>query len=87
MRSGSMVNALRKAREDLPTGENRVFGLSNVLMLLNGMLRYRHLDFSDGDLDEIERTIHGLDEHPFLIPIKISAIRASRLAGRPPARA
>jgi hypothetical protein len=30
-------------------------------------------------LDEIERLTHGLQEHLFLIPAKIAAIRASRL--------
>jgi hypothetical protein len=30
-------------------------------------------------LDEIERLIHGLSEHTFLIPAKIAAIRATRL--------
>jgi hypothetical protein len=80
IRAGFLAEALRKARRDLPTGEQRVFGLSNVLMLLNGMLRYRHPDLTSEDLDEIERMIHGLDEHPFLIPTKIAAIRANRLA-------
>jgi hypothetical protein len=49
-------------------------------MILNGLLRYRHPDFTDQMLDEIERMTHGLEEHPFLIPAKIAAIRASRLA-------
>jgi len=30
-------------------------------------------------LDKIERLTHGLKEHPFLIPDKLAAIRASRL--------
>ncbi len=76
---GSHAEALQKARRDLPAGESNVFGLSNILMLLNGLLKYRHPDFTNQMLDEIERTIHGLDEHPFLIPAKIAAIRASRL--------
>jgi len=77
---GLLGDALRKAKRDLPDGEARVFGLSNVLMLLNGLLKYRHPDFTNEMLDEIERTVHGLKEHPFLIPAKIAAIRASRLA-------
>jgi len=63
----------------LPADERKVFGLSNVLMLLNGLLKYRHLDSTNDMLDEIERMIHGLDEHPFLIPARIAPIRASRL--------
>lgn len=76
---GALPVALRKARRDLPEGETRFFGLSNVLMLLNGLLRFRHPDFSNEMLEDIERMIHGLTEHTFLIPAKIAAIRASRL--------
>ena len=80
-RTDSLPDALQKARRGLPVGESRVFGLSNTLMLLNGLLKYRHLDFTNQMLDEIERMIHGLDEHPFLIPAKLAAIRTSRLSG------
>src|SRR6185295_16030040 len=76
----SLPDALQKARRDLQAGESRVFGLSNILMLLNVLLKYRHPDFTNQMLDEIERMIHGLNEHPFLIPAKIAAIRASRLS-------
>ncbi len=75
---GSPPAALQKARASLPTGESKVFGLSNALMFLNGLLKYRHPDFTNDMLDEIERTIHGLDERPALIPAKLAAIRASR---------
>lgn len=76
---GALPVALRKARRDLPEGETRFFGLSNVLMLLNGLLKYRYPDFTNELLDDIERMIHGLIEHTFLISAKITAIRASRL--------
>jgi hypothetical protein len=78
-RMGSLTQALQKARRDLPAGEGRVFGLSNVLMLLNGLLKYRHPDFTNEMLDETERLTHGLNEHTFMIPGKIAAIRAGRL--------
>jgi hypothetical protein len=80
---GALADALQKARRDLPS-EKRVFGLSNILMLLNGLLKYRHLDFTSQMLDEIERMIHGLGEHPFMIPGKIAAIRARRLSAADP---
>jgi hypothetical protein len=74
-------DALHRAiRCDLHAGESQVFGLSNILMLLNGLLKYRYPDFTNQMLDEIERAIHGLNEHPFLIPAKIAAIRATRLS-------
>lgn len=76
---GSLTQALEKARRDLPVGEMKAFGLSNVLMLLNGLLKYRHPDFTNQMLDEIERLMHGLNEHTFMIPGKIAAIRAGRL--------
>jgi hypothetical protein len=79
-RIGALPQALRKARH-LPQGETRVFGLSNVLMLLNGLLKFLYPDFSNDSIDEIERLTHGLTEHIFLIPAKIAAIRASRLKG------
>lgn len=84
-RVGRLNDALVRARERLPVGEQRVFGLSNVLMLLNGLLKYRHTDFLVSDLDNIERFIHGLEEHPFRIPEKLAAVRAARLtSGTPP---
>jgi hypothetical protein len=76
---GALDEALQKARRDLPENETRFYGLSNVLMLLNGLLRYRYPDFSNQMLDEIERMTHGLNEHLFLIPARLAAIRASRL--------
>lgn len=82
-RIGLLDEALQKARRSLPTDEQRVFGLSNVLMLLNGLLKYRYSEFSPGDLDNIERFIHGLDEHPFRIPEKLAAVRAARLSASP----
>lgn len=77
---GFLPDALSKAKVDLPTGESKVFGLGNVLMLLNGLLKYRHPDFTNAMLDDIERMLHGLDEYQFRIPSKIAAIRASRLS-------
>jgi hypothetical protein len=76
---GYLSQALEKAKCDLPMGETRVFGLGNVLMLFNGLLRYRHNDFTNSMLDELERFIHELSEHTFLISEKIAAIRAMRL--------
>jgi hypothetical protein len=76
---GSLGPALQKAKQALPAGETRVFGLSNILTLLNGLLKYRHSDFTNPMLDEIERFTHGLNEHLSLIPAKIAAIRTNRL--------
>lgn len=77
---GALPDALSKAKQALPTSETKAFGLSNVLMLLNGMLKYRHPDFTNSMLDDIEKMLHGLEEHQFMIPAKIAAIRTSRLS-------
>src|SRR6266576_1250280 len=53
--------------------------LKDALMLLNGLLRYRHPDFTNEMLDDIERFLVGLKEHPFQIPEKLAAIRTARL--------
>jgi hypothetical protein len=79
---GKLSEALASAKANLPQGEIKVFGLSNVLMLLNMLLRYRYPDFDDEALDQIERFLRGLNEHPFQIPEKIAAIRAMRLRER-----
>jgi hypothetical protein len=78
-KTGKLAAALEKAKADLPQGEIKEFGLSNTLMMLNGLLRYRHPDFTTEMLDDIEKFVHGLREHPFQIPEKIAAIRAARL--------
>lgn len=80
---GRLRDALEKAKANLPQGEIKVFGLSNALMLLNGLLRYRHPAFTNEMLDDIERFLVGLNEHTFQIPEKLAAIRTARLmAGR-----
>lgn len=76
---GHFPEALAAAKKALPQGEIKAFGLSNVLMLLNGSLRYRHPDFTAEMLDQVEGFVHDLSEHTFLIQEKIAAIRAARL--------
>lgn len=65
------------ARERLLGDEE--YGFSNCLMLLDGLLRLRHPEFSEELLDEIENLIHGTNEHPFAIPERLAAIRVERL--------
>ena len=71
--------ALEAAMFGLAENDRKDFGLSNVLMMLNGLLRYRHPDFTSDMLDTIERFLQGSQEHSFRIPRKIAAIRAQRL--------
>jgi hypothetical protein len=78
-KAGNLREALERAKAKLPQGEMNAFGLSNTLMLLNGLLRYRYPDFSNELLDEIEKFLKGMNEHAFQIPEKIAAIRTMRL--------
>ena len=81
---GLLQEALDAAMFGLPEGDQKEFGLSNALMVFNGLLRYRHQDFTSESLDDIERFLQGSAEHPFRIPQKIAAIRAQRLlTGKP----
>lgn len=74
-----LQEALQAAMFGLPEGDQKEFGLSNVLMAINGLLRYRHQDFTSAMLDDIDRFLQGSTEHSFRIPQKISEIRAQRL--------
>lgn len=76
---GRLREGLERAKAKLPQGEMVAFGLSNTLMLFNGLLRYRHVDFTNDMLDDIEKFLLGLNEHPFQVPEKIAAIRTGRL--------
>jgi hypothetical protein len=78
-RLGFLEEALETAKFGLPENDMKTHGLSNVLMMFNGLLRYRHPDFTPLMLDTIERFLQGSEEHPFRILPKIAAIRARRL--------
>jgi hypothetical protein len=78
-----LSDALKKGRS-LPENEIKVFGLSNILYMLNGLLRYRHPDFTPEMLDQIESFVHDFKkESAFLILEKIAAIRSARLLAAP----
>lgn len=78
-KTGLFGDALDAAKSSLPQGETKDFGLSNILMLLNGTLRQQHELFTGEMLDQIEEFMDGLNEHKFLVAQKIVAIRAMRL--------
>ncbi len=56
------------------------YGFSDMLGLINGLLRYEHPVFSDRDLDDVEKFIDGIDEHAFRIGEKINSARSFRLS-------
>jgi len=76
---GLLGEALDAAMFGLPEDGKRSFGMSNVLMLLNAMLRFQHLQFTDDELDTVECFMQSCGEYSFRIPQKIAAVRACRI--------
>lgn len=54
-------------------------GRSDMLGLINGLMRYEPGSFSNAELDLLEAYIADVGEHTFRIAEKINAIRSSRL--------
>jgi len=77
---GLLEDALETAKHGLSEESQKDYGVSNILMLLNGLLRYRYTDFTPDMLDTIEHFLQGIQEPVFRIPQKISAIRVQRLS-------
>ncbi|MCP3392337.1 hypothetical protein NLM27_26670 [Bradyrhizobium sp. CCGB12] len=80
-----LETALSLAAAKLPKEDASDFGLSNTLYMLNGLLRYVHADFSEANLDCIEKLVDGVGSGSFHIRQKIAAIRAWRLHSQPAA--
>lgn len=79
-RIGRLPDALQTAKRDLQ-GDGAL-GFSDLLRLLDGLLRFEHPAFTPDLLDEVERFVEGIQEHTFNIRERIAAIRAFRLATR-----
>lgn len=75
---GQLKHVLGLAKENLQ-GDKK-YGFSDLLRMLDGLLKFRHPDFSDDDLDTIELFVDGLKEHTFSISERLVAIRAYRLS-------
>ena len=70
----------RKKVEDRLLEPFQRYGFSDMLGLINGLLRYEHPAFSDHGLDLIEEFIDSIDEHTFRISEKINSARSFRLS-------
>jgi hypothetical protein len=77
---GYLPQALEKAKEDLQRDSE--YGFSDLLRLLDGLLKFKHPEFDDTLLDKIEKFIQGIDEHTFRIQERLVAIRADRFRKR-----
>lgn len=81
-RIGRLGEALDKAKQDL-MGDSK-YGFSDLLRLLDVMLRYEHNTVTEDQLDTIERFLEDITEHTFRIRERLAAIRAGRLRSAPP---
>jgi len=78
-RTKNLDLGLKAIGRALDEDDRSSYGVGNALKLLNGLLRYRHTEFTEMELDAIERFIQPLEGGVFHIPDKIAAIRALRL--------
>jgi len=62
--------------------KHQQYGYSDFLGMINGLLRYEHREFSEQDIDEIDRFVSQSSEHPFRIPEKLNSIRSLRIAAQ-----
>jgi hypothetical protein len=74
---GALASALRHAMANLRGDQN--LGFSEVMRLLDGLLRVAHPSFSLSMLDDTEEIIQGMSEDTFQIRERIAAIRAYRI--------
>lgn len=79
-RIGRLPDGLKTAKSKLQSDEG--LGLSEVLRLIDGLLRFEHPLFTSELLDEVEKFVEDVKEHTFNIQERIAAIRAFRLASR-----
>ncbi|MGB6865560.1 MAG: hypothetical protein WBE11_07680 [Candidatus Aminicenantaceae bacterium] len=77
-RIGHLEIALERAKRDLQG--DTAYGFSDLLLLLNGLLRFEHPNFSKEMLDDSEQFLSGIKEHTFRIPERIATIRSIKLA-------
>lgn len=80
-RTGNLKEALSTARAYLQGDESA--GFSEFLLLLDGLLRFEHRNFSDMMLDEVQRFIDSLDDYAFGIPDRLQEIRRKRRTTTP----
>jgi hypothetical protein len=75
-RTGDLRDALTTARAYLQGDEG--CGFSEFLLLLDGLLRFEHRNFSEMMLRDVERFVDGLDEYAFGIPDRVAEIHRRR---------
>ena len=76
-RIGHLRTALATAGAQLQGDD--AYGFSDLLRLIDGMLRFEHPSLTEEDLDEIEGFVRGVEEHSFRILERVAAVRAFRV--------
>lgn len=74
LQTGNLKDALDRAKNDL-MGDS-AYGFSDFLRLLDGLLKYDYIIFTEEMLNDIDKFIKGIMEHTFRIPERVAAIRA-----------
>jgi len=77
-RLNNVEAALNEAVKNLQG--DKAYGFSDLLRLLDALLRFRHSSFSPKNLDSIEHSLADVKEHTFRIQERLAAIRAYRLS-------
>lgn len=80
-RIGRLPEGLNKAKTDLQG--DPAYGFSDLIRLLDGLLRFELSSFAPSLIDAVEQFIDDLAAHTFRIQERIAAIRAFRLANQP----
>jgi hypothetical protein len=75
---GHLSHALNTALKCLQG--DAAYGFSDLLRLLDALLRFKHPEFDARALDNVERFTEGLTEDTFRIAERLAAIRAVRLS-------
>lgn len=75
---------IKKLPEGLEYARKRLYGdiklgFSDMLRLLDLLLKFRYHEFTEKDLEAIEKLVESTSEHPFNIPHRINEIRINSL--------
>jgi len=73
-RMGCLEKILKRAKSHLQG--DAAYGFSDLLRLLDGLLKYEYTKFTTEELDVVEKFLVGVEEHSFRISERIKAIRA-----------
>ncbi len=74
---GFLKEGLVVAKKDLLN--DKAHGFSDMLRLIDLLLAFRYQEFDDKALNEIEKLVFSVQEHPFRIKERVNAVRVKGL--------